>query len=95
MRRRIIGFPGRSSTGPACQPRICGPHYFAEWAPYWTAQIKAGVLRLGFGTGKHAPIAAEDQARVITNILLNPDKHKGKVHPLYGEKEYTFAEIAG
>jgi uncharacterized protein YbjT (DUF2867 family) len=71
------------------------PHYFAEWAPYWTAQIKAGVLRLPFGTGKHAPIAAEDQARVITNILLNPDKHKGKVHPLYGEKEYTFAEIAG
>ncbi len=40
------------------------------------------------------PLPAEDQARVITNILLAPEEHKGKVYPLYGEKEYTFAEIA-
>ncbi len=70
------------------------PTLFAEWALYWTDLIKAGTLRLPFGTGKHAPIAAEDQARVITKILLAPDKHKGKVYPLYGEKEYTFPEIA-
>lgn len=70
------------------------PTLFAEWALYWTDQIKTGTLRLPFGTGKHAPIAAEDQARVITNILLAPEEHKGKVYPLYGEKEYTFAEIA-
>jgi len=31
---------------------------------------------------------------VIANILLSPEEHKGKVYPLYGEKEYTFAEIA-
>jgi len=49
---------------------------------------------LPFGTGKHAPIAAEDQARVITKILLTPQAHKGKVYPLYGEKEYSFPEIA-
>jgi uncharacterized protein YbjT (DUF2867 family) len=71
------------------------PTLFAEWALRWMDQIKTGVLRLPFGTGKHAPIAAEDQAHVISNILLNPDEHKGKVYPLYGEKEYTFAEIAG
>ena len=47
-----------------------------------------------FGTGKHAPIAAEDQARVIAKILLTPLEHKGKVYPLYGEKEYSFPEIA-
>jgi len=70
------------------------PTLFAEWALYWTGQIKTGILRLPFGTGKHAPIAAEDQARVIAQILLNPGEHKGKVYPLYGEKEYTFAEIA-
>jgi NAD(P)H dehydrogenase (quinone) len=70
------------------------PTLFAEWALYWTGQFKTGVLRLPFGTGKHAPIAAEDQARVIAKILLNPGEHKGKVYPLYGEKEYTFAEIA-
>jgi uncharacterized protein YbjT (DUF2867 family) len=70
------------------------PTLFSEWALYWTDLIKAGTLRLPFGTGKHAPIAAEDQARVIANILLSPEEHKGKVYPLYGEKEYTFAEIA-
>jgi NAD(P)H dehydrogenase (quinone) len=70
------------------------PTLFAEWALYWTDLIKSGTLRLPFGTGKHAPIAAEDQARVITKILLAPDEHKGKVYPLYGEKEYTFPEIA-
>lgn len=31
---------------------------------------------------------------MIAKILLNPGEHKGKVYPLYGEKEYTFAEIA-
>ena len=70
------------------------PTLFAEWALYWADQIKTGVLRLPFGTGRHAPIAAEDQARVIAKMLLNPGEHKGKVYPLYGEKEYTFAEIA-
>lgn len=70
------------------------PTLFAEWALYWTDLIKTGTLRLPFGTGKHAPIAAEDQARVIAKILLAPDGHKGKVYRLYGEKEYTFAEIA-
>jgi NAD(P)H dehydrogenase (quinone) len=70
------------------------PTLFAEWALYWTDQIKTGTLRLPFGTGRHAPIAAEDQARVIANVLLAPDEHRGKVYPLYGEKEYTFAEIA-
>jgi NAD(P)H dehydrogenase (quinone) len=70
------------------------PTLFAEWALYWTGQFKTGILRLPFGTGRHAPIVAEDQARVITKILLNPGEHKGKVYPLYGEKEYTFAEIA-
>jgi NAD(P)H dehydrogenase (quinone) len=53
------------------------PTLFAEWALYWTDLIKTGTLRLPFGTGKHAPIAAEDQARVITKILLAPDEHKG------------------
>ena len=70
------------------------PTLFAEWALYWTDLIKTGTLRLPFGTGKHAPIAAEDQARVIAKILLTPQEHKGKVYPLYGEEEYSFPEIA-
>ncbi len=70
------------------------PTLFAEWALYWVAQIKTGSLALPFGTGKHAPIAAEDQGRVIAKILLSPAEHIGKVYPLYGPKEYTFSEIA-
>jgi NAD(P)H dehydrogenase (quinone) len=70
------------------------PTLFAEWALYWTDLIKTGTLRLPFGTGKHAPIAAEDLARVIAKILLTPQEHTGQVYPLYGEKEYSFPEIA-
>jgi uncharacterized protein YbjT (DUF2867 family) len=62
------------------------PTVFAEWALYWTGQIKTGILRLPFGTGRHAPIATEDQARVIAKILLNPDGHTGAVYPLDGRK---------
>ena len=44
--------------------------------------------------GRHAPIAAEDQARVIVGILENPSPHRGQVYPLYGPVEFTYAEIA-
>src|SRR5262249_592479 len=43
---------------------------------------------------KHAPVAAEDQARVIVGVLENPAPHRGKVYPLFGPTEYTPAEIA-
>jgi uncharacterized protein YbjT (DUF2867 family) len=47
-----------------------------------------------FGTGKHAPITAEDQGRVIAGILEDPAPHKGAVYPLYGPVEYTYEETA-
>ncbi len=69
------------------------PTFFAEWSLRWAASYKSGKLLLPFGTGRHAPVAAIDQARVIANILVSPEEHKGKIYPLYGEKEFTFAEI--
>ena len=69
------------------------PTLFAEWALYWAAFYKGGVLHLPFGTGHHAPIAAVDQARVIARILLSPGSHAGKVYPLYGSREVTFPEM--
>jgi NAD(P)H dehydrogenase (quinone) len=48
--------------------------------------IKAGTLAMPFGAGKHAPIATEDQARVIVGILENPAPHRGKVYPLHGRR---------
>jgi NAD(P)H dehydrogenase (quinone) len=71
------------------------PTYFAEWLLYVAPMIKAGLLHVPFGTGKHAPIAAEDQGRVIAGILEDPAPHKGKIYPLFGPVEYTYAETAG
>lgn len=72
------------------------PTFFAEWLLYDAQMTKAGTLAtpLGGGPNKHAPVAAEDQARVIVGILENPAPHRGKVYPLYGPKEYTQTEIA-
>jgi len=53
--------------------------------------IKDGLVRLPFGDdGKHAPIAAEDQARVIAVMLQQPSAHTGKTYHLFGPEEYTF-----
>ena len=57
--------------------------------------IKAGLLHVPFGTGKHPPITAEDQGRVIAGSLEpRRAEHKGAVYPLYGPVEYTYAETA-
>ncbi len=70
------------------------PTYFAEWLLYLAPMIRQGVIYAPFTTGRHAPIAAEDQGRVIVGILENPERHYGKVYPLYGPVELTYHEIA-
>lgn len=70
------------------------PTYFAEWLLYLAPMIRQGLMAAPFTTGRHAPIAAEDQARVIVGILEQPDDHRGKVYPLYGPVELTHTEIA-
>jgi uncharacterized protein YbjT (DUF2867 family) len=70
------------------------PTYFAEWLLNLAPMIRAGLLHVPFGPGRHAPIAAEDQARVIVGILEDPASHRGKIYPLYGPVEFTYKEIA-
>src|SRR5258708_5341126 len=70
------------------------PTYFAEWLLYLAPMIRAGLLHVPFGTGRHAPIRAEDQAPVIVGILEDPVSHRGKIYPLYGPVEFTYEEIA-
>ncbi len=53
-----------------------------------------GTLPLPFADGRHAPIAPEDQARVITAILADPAPHAGRIYPLFGPKEMNHYEIA-
>jgi uncharacterized protein YbjT (DUF2867 family) len=70
------------------------PTYFAEWLLYLAPMIRAGFLHVPFGTGRHAPIAAEDQGRVIAGILEDPAPHGGKIYPLFGPVEVTYQETA-
>lgn len=70
------------------------PTVFAEWMIYFASRIaQEGCLALPFGAVKQAAIAAEDQARVIAAILLNPGPHHNQTYPVYGAEELTFAEM--
>jgi NAD(P)H dehydrogenase (quinone) len=71
------------------------PTYFAEWLLYLAPMIRQGRMMAPFGTtGRHAPVAAEDQASVIVGLLEDPAPHKGKIYPLFGAVELTHPEIA-
>jgi uncharacterized protein YbjT (DUF2867 family) len=71
------------------------PTFFAEWFTIFGSSIREeGVLRLPFGDGRHAPIAAQDQGRVIAAILENPHEHAGQIYPLYGAVEMNHSEMA-
>lgn len=72
------------------------PTFFAEWLLYpmdgWN--VKSGVIEFPFADGRHAPIAGEDQGRVIAALLQKPEPHAGKSYPLYGPIELNHHEIA-
>src|SRR5206468_3764842 len=73
------------------------PTYFLEWLLYpWQLPLLAneGILRLPVGKGKHAPIGAEDQGRVIAAILQDPSGHAGQTYPLFGPVEMDHSQMA-
>jgi len=73
------------------------PTYFAQWLlyPHWRKHIvERGEIRLPFGDGRHAPIAAEDQARFIAALLQNPQPHAGKTYNLNGPIELSQQGVA-
>ena len=60
------------------------PTFFSEWLlfPFVRSTIvENGIIDLPYGDGRHAPIAGEDQARVIATILAEPAAHIGKTLP--------------
>ena len=66
------------------------PTFFAQWLTYPRVRqdiVQKGQINLPFGDARHAPIAAEDQARVIAAILANPAQHSGKTYRLFGPVE--------
>jgi NAD(P)H dehydrogenase (quinone) len=74
------------------------PVLFMEWLLYpfqLPLILEKGTILLPGSNGRHAPIAAFDQGRVIATILMNPAPHAGKTYHLYGPEEMNYAEIAG
>lgn len=71
------------------------PTFFAEWIILgWGLEGGHGVLRLPFGTGRHAPVAGVDQSYVIAAILESPEPHDHQAYPLYGPVEMDHYGIA-
>jgi NAD(P)H dehydrogenase (quinone) len=72
------------------------PTYFLEWLlyPWQLPFLKQGILRLPVGRGRHSPIAADDQGRVIAALLKEPGAHIGKTIPLSGPVEMDHEQMA-
>ncbi|CAG9247466.1 NAD(P)H-binding protein [Paraburkholderia unamae] len=73
------------------------PTFFSEWLVFpWVLDtiVKEGAITLPYGAGRHAPIAAEDQARFIAAVLMQPSAHIGKTYTLCGPVELDHQGIA-
>jgi NAD(P)H dehydrogenase (quinone) len=73
------------------------PTFFADWLiyPHLGKDIWARkTIDFPFANGRHAPIASEDQGRVIARILAKPRGHEGKIYTLHGPVEMNHTEIA-
>jgi NAD(P)H dehydrogenase (quinone) len=73
------------------------PTFFADWLiyPHLGKDIWARKkIEFPFGNGRHAPIASEDQGRVIAHILADPNGHAGRTYTLHGPVEMNHIEIA-
>jgi NAD(P)H dehydrogenase (quinone) len=73
------------------------PTFFAQWMLYAFTRatiVENGIIDLPYGNGRHAPIAAEHQARLIATILAEPVAHVGKTYTLHGPTELDQAGIA-
>ncbi len=72
------------------------PTFFAEDLYLFTGQSIAaeGKMYLPFGEGRHAPVGAEDIARVVVGILEDPEPHIGQHHFITGPKNMKVVEMA-
>ncbi len=72
------------------------PTFFAEMLHILGAQTIAteGKLYLPYGVERHAPVAADDIARVVVGLLTDPEPHVGERYVLTGPKNLTVSEMA-
>lgn len=72
------------------------PTYFLEWLlyPWQLPYLQQGVLRMPVGKGRHSPIAADDQGRVIAALLKSPAGHIGTTIAVSGPVEMDHEQMA-
>ncbi len=72
------------------------PTYFAEMLYILSGRSIAeeGKIYLPYGDERHAPVSAEDIARVVVGILADPKPHVGQHYVLTGPRNMTIAEMA-
>lgn len=72
------------------------PSYFMENLLLFAAQsvAKEGKIFLPLGRRKHAPVAAQDIARVVVHLLQGPDPHAGQRLVLTGPELLSLDEMA-
>ncbi len=73
------------------------PTFFSQWLLYPFARktiVEQSIIDLPYGAGRHAPIAAEDQARLIATLLAEPTAHIGRTYTLHGPVELDQHGIA-
>jgi NAD(P)H dehydrogenase (quinone) len=72
------------------------PTLFMNWLNnFWVRSgDDEGILRLPLADVRHAPIALEDQARVVAAILQEPDRHDRQIYELFGAEELDWYAVA-
>jgi uncharacterized protein YbjT (DUF2867 family) len=71
------------------------PTLFLEnWLVFADAIRKESKIFLPYGQGKSAPVCAEDVARVIVSVLVDPASHRGKTYVPTGPRSLTMSELA-
>lgn len=55
---------------------------------------ESGTIRLPFGTGRTSPIASDDVARVVTEVLAEPGPYIGRVLELTGPRSEDMTAVA-
>lgn len=71
------------------------PTLFLEnWLLFADIIRRESKIFLPYGQGRSAPVCAEDVARVIVNILVDPAPHKGRTYVPTGPRSLTMSELA-
>lgn len=73
------------------------PTFFLERLLYpWQLPLlrDKGILWMPVGSGRHAPIAAEDIGRVAAALLESSTDYAGQTYPLFGPVEMNHEQIA-